>query len=80
MFLSKRGEKLKIRSKKIKRSLNKNSKRGAALAETILLVAISLVLVIVIFYPQITSLFNSLISTMTTWFNNAISIIGSTPT
>lgn len=53
------------------------SKKGAALAETILLIAISLVLVIVVFYPQITGLFNSLISTMTTWFNNAISSIGS---
>ncbi|MEG2348097.1 MAG: hypothetical protein RSB67_00425 [Clostridia bacterium] len=73
-------------NKGIKKNLNKilkiqnenqnYSKKGAALAESVLLIAISLVLVIVIFYPQITSLFNTLILTMTTWFNKAISVIG----
>ncbi|MEG2646250.1 MAG: hypothetical protein RSA08_04400 [Clostridia bacterium] len=73
-------------NKGIKKNLNKilkiqnenqnYNKKGAALAESVLLIAISLVLVIVIFYPQITSLFNTLILTMTTWFNKAISVIG----
>lgn len=55
---------------------NIKSKRGSALAETILVIAISLVLVIIIFYPQITTLFNSLLTTLSTWFNNSISILG----
>lgn len=55
-----------------------NFKKGSALAETILIVAISLVLIVVIFYPQIKTLFETLMQSMSTWFSNAISVIGAT--
>ncbi|MEG0872747.1 MAG: hypothetical protein RSE00_02045 [Clostridia bacterium] len=52
------------------------SKKGVALAETILLIAISLVLVIVLFYPSISGLFNTLLSNLNNWFSQALTRIG----
>ncbi len=51
-------------------------KKGSALVENILLIAISLVLIVVIFYPQIVKLFNMFIDSLSIWFENAISVIG----
>lgn len=53
-----------------------NKKSGSALVENILLIAISLVLIVVLFYPQIIKLFNMFLDSLSIWFENAISIIG----
>lgn len=63
--------------KKIKlNEQNKSKKRASALVENILMIAITLVLIIVIFYPQILNLFNKVMDSLSTWFDNAISVIG----
>jgi hypothetical protein len=51
-------------------------KKGTALAETILLVAISLVLVVMLFYPTINSLLNSMLVNLSSWFSNSLTTIG----
>ncbi len=56
----------------------KNKRNGSALAESILLIAISLVLVVVLFYPQIVKLFNTVMESLNTWFSNSLEIIGIT--
>ena len=56
----------------------KEKRRGSALAESILLIAISLVLVVVLFYPQIVKLFNTVMESLNTWFSNSLEIIGIT--
>ena len=50
--------------------------KGSALVENILLIAISLVLIVVIFYPQIVNMFNKVMDSLSIWFENAISAIG----
>ena len=67
----------KIKSKiKCRIKKNLNFKKGTALAETILLVAISLVLVVMLFYPTINSLLNSMLVNLSSWFNNSLTTIG----
>lgn len=67
----------KIKNKiKCKTKKNLNVKKGTALAETILLVAISLVLVVMLFYPTINSLLNSMLVNLSSWFNNSLTTIG----
>lgn len=65
---------------KIKLKLRKekqiNKKRGAAVAETILLTAISLVLVVMVFYPTIRDLLNQMLVSLNNWFVNSMNIIG----
>ncbi len=56
----------------------KKLKKGSALAESILLIAISLVLVVVLFYPQIVKLFNTVMDSINVWFKNSLDIIGIT--
>lgn len=53
-----------------------NKKRGSELAETVLIIAISIVVVVSIFYPQIIKLFNNSMANLSNWFNAAISQIG----
>lgn len=53
-----------------------NKKKGSALVETILLLAISMVLIVVLFYPQIINLFNMLMDSLSTWFKESVSMIG----
>ena len=55
-----------------------NKKRGSELAETILITAISVVLVVILFYPQMNSIFKKAIDSISTWFDDAISTIGVT--
>lgn len=52
-----------------------NKKRGSALAETIILIAVSLVLAISLFYPEISSLLSNVISKMNSWVNSTMSIV-----
>ena len=53
-----------------------NRKRGSELAETILITAISVVLVVILFYPQMNTIFKKAIDSISTWFDDAISTIG----
>lgn len=55
---------------------DKNKKIGSVLVENILMIAITLVLIIVIFYPQIIKLFNKVMDSLSIWFDNAVSVIG----
>ncbi len=64
----------KIRSYIKKEGLSK--KKGAELAESILLIAISVVIVVTLFYPQINAVFTNVISNVVNWFNNAMFQIG----
>lgn len=65
--------------RKIKNKKNVNSKKGSALAETVLLIAVSLVLIVVVFYPQISTAFTALTTALTGWFSNAIAMLGNPP-
>lgn len=62
--------------KKERKTLTKN--KGVVLTETILMTAISLVLVVILFYPQISNLITTMLNHLDTWFTNAIGIIGVT--
>ena len=59
--------------------IDKNGKitkrRGSALAETIILIAVSLVLAIVLFYPQISNLLTNVINKMNAWVNSTLTIL-----
>lgn len=61
----------------ILKSKNKLSrKRGSELAETVLIMAISVVLIVTLFYPQIVSLLSNTIASLGDWFTIAVSRIG----
>ncbi len=53
---------------KIKENLK--SKKGAEILQVVLIGGILLVLIITLFYPQIEQLFNTIMSTISTWFTN----------
>lgn len=50
-------------------------KKGSALAETIILIAVSLVLALVLFYPQVSSLLTNVMNRMGSWVDSTLSII-----
>lgn len=52
-----------------------SNKKGSALAETIILIAVSLVLAIVLFYPQFSNLLSNVMNRMNNWVNSTLSII-----
>lgn len=62
--------------KKNKINIKKNKRGGSVLVENILMIAITLVLIIVIFYPQIIKLFDKVMDSLAIWFDNAVSVIG----
>lgn len=62
--------------KKNKINIKQNKKSGSVLVENILMIAITLVLIIVIFYPQIIKLFDKVMDSLAVWFDNAVSVIG----
>lgn len=78
-------KKRKILNKGVRKNLTKRNlvektdsnikKRGSALAETIILIAVSLVLAIVLFYPQISNLLSNVMTRMNTWVNSTLSIL-----
>lgn len=51
------------------------SERGSEILQVILIAGILLVLVITLFYPQMKSLFNNIMNTISNWFIN----VGSKP-
>lgn len=57
-----------------RRKLCKNS--GVATAETILIIAIMLVIVITVFYPQIKNILTNTFNTLETWYSTALSNLG----
>ncbi len=62
--------------KKNKINIKQNKRGGSVLVENILMIAITLVLIIVIFYPQIIKLFDKVMDSLAVWFDNAVSVIG----
>lgn len=62
------------RNKKDGEVLQEN-KKGSALAETIILIAVSLVLAIALFYPQISQLLSDVMTRMNSWVNSTMAIM-----
>lgn len=52
------------------------NKKGSVLAETVLITAISVVMIVAIFYPQMMFIFNTSINNLINWFTEAINTIG----
>ncbi len=65
---------IKITLKKRKKDIK--MKKGAAVAETVLLTAISLVLVVVLFYPSIRDLLILIMARLNDWFVNSMNMLG----
>lgn len=53
----------------------KDKKRGSELAQTILITAVMIVIIITLFFPQIQSLLSTAMNKMTSWFNNILNIL-----
>lgn len=66
---------LKNKNNKIINKKVKNS-QGSALAETVLITAISIVVIVAIFYPQMMYIFETSIESLSNWFTSAIDTIG----
>ena len=66
-FLNKGQRKNLIKRGVIKVEKRIKAKKGSALAETIILIAVSLVLAIALFYPQISQLLSNVITKMNSW-------------
>ena len=49
--------------------------RGSEILQVILIAGILLVLIVTLFYPQMEKLFNSMMNTITNWFENTGSAI-----
>ena len=52
----------------IKRKVILKSERGSEILQVVLISGVLLVLIITLFYPQMEDLFNSVMGTMTDWF------------
>jgi hypothetical protein len=61
---------------KINKSNKLNNKRGAELVESILMVGVAISLIVIVFYPQITSLMSTGFQSLEVWFKDALSSIG----
>lgn len=66
---------LKTRIKQNKNSVKLNKKRGSELAETVLVTAIMVVVIVTIFYPQIQTIFTGSISKLSGWFDKVLTTI-----
>lgn len=60
--------------KNIKKICSKN--KGSVLAETVLLIAISLVVIITIFYPTFKSIVNETLTSISNWFTTSLNTLG----
>ena len=54
--------------KNLKKKLKEQ--KGAEMLQIILISGVLLVLIVTLFYPQMQNLFNSMMTTITNWFNN----------
>lgn len=61
---------------KKKKIYSLSHKSGVAVAETILLIGISLVIISVVFYPNLKTLIGNAFSNLENWFNQAVTTIG----
>ncbi len=62
--------------KSIMKSKNKiSNKRGSEMAETVLITAIMLVLVVTIFYPQMQTILTNALTTISTWISETMALI-----
>ena len=66
-----------VRSKiKGKELLNKaKDKRGSELAQTILITAIMVVVIVTLFFPQIQSIFSTSMTKLSSWFDTVLNAI-----
>lgn len=79
-----------MKEKNIKKKMNKGKmknlikrkkllgRNGSATAETILIIAIMLVLIITVFYPQIKNIINNTFISVSSWYNTALNNLGIT--
>lgn len=54
---------------------NVSNKRGSEMAETVLITAIMLVLVVTIFYPQMQTILTNALTTISTWISETMALI-----
>ena len=74
----------KINQRKINKGKMKNylkrkeliSKNGSATAETVLIIAIVLVIILTVFYPTLRNIITETLSRISVWYSNALSNIG----
>ena len=69
----------KVNKGKLKNLLKRKnllSNMGSATAETVLIIAIMLVIVITVFYPQISGILDTTFINIASWYNNALIRIG----
>lgn len=69
----------KVNKGKIK-NMEKRSKlvekSGTATAETVLIIAVLLVVIVTIFYPQISRMVTNTMNNLVTWYENSLSNLG----
>lgn len=53
----------------------KSSKRGSELAQTILITAIMVVVIVTLFFPQIQSIFSGSMTKLSGWFDTVLNTI-----
>lgn len=56
----------------VKKSTNK---RGSELAQTILITAVMVVLIVTLFFPQIQNIFSTSMAKLSGWFSNVLNTI-----
>lgn len=71
-FLNKGKRKNLIKRNKKSSEISQQNKKGSALAETIIIIAVSLVLAIALFYPKMTQLLTNVMDRMDVWVNNTM--------
>ena len=54
------------------------SNKGSATAETILIIAVVLVIIVTVFYPQIRSIINNTFVSISSWYSTALNNLGIT--
>lgn len=65
--------KTKVKGKNLVK--NVNGKRGSELAQTILITAVMVVLIVTLFFPQIQAIFSTSMTKLSGWFNTILSTI-----
>ena len=71
---------IKIKNKGKHKNLLKRKelvgKKGTATAETILIIAVLLVIIVTVFYPQISRMVTNTMNNLVTWYENSLSNLG----
>jgi len=60
---------------RIKPKKKVDNKRGSELAETVLITAIMVVIVVTIFFPQIQTIFTNSIAKLSSWFDQILTTL-----